>query len=351
MTSHWHVFPEVPGALDELQARHLVIGAVSNWVWSLPELLHSLELVGRFDFIAASARVEFEKPHPGIFRYALKQAGVRPSEVIHVGDHLDADVEGAINVGITPVLIDRNQRFTRAEVRPDVPIITALDQLLPIVDARGVADSAPIGMIERWRCFIAVPLPPGLRVDLTDVVSAWRGEPDGLDLRWTDPAGWRLTLAFLGWVEAGLAEEILGILVRPARDGQRVDLAAGGLGAFRSARRARVVVRPDRCGRRRRVACRRDPARSRADIPRVDDGSPFQPHVTLARARAERGLDLASWMAGRAVPSGVVPLERVILYRSHLGRGPAHYEPLGAVTVGTGAHIVRNVEAEASVHG
>lgn len=207
-------------------------------------------------------------------------------------------------------------------------------------------------MIERWRCFIAVPLPPGLRVDLTDVVSAWRGEPDGLDLRWTDPAGWHLTLAFLGWVEAGLAEEILGILVRPARDGQRVDLAAGGLGAFPSARRARVLWYglTDAGGAAASLA--EGIRRALAPIvPRVDDGSPFQPHVTLARARSERGLDLASWMAGRAVPSGVVPLERVILYRSHLGRGPAHYEPLGAVTVGTGAHIVRNVEAEASVHG
>ena len=86
-------------------------------------------------------------------------------------------------------------------------------------------------------------------------------------------------------------------------------------------------------------------------VPRADDGSPFRPHVTLARARAERGADLRTWMAGRAVPSGVAPLERVILYRSHLGRGPAHYEPLGAVTLGTGAQVVRNVEAEASVHG
>jgi HAD superfamily hydrolase (TIGR01509 family) len=142
VTSHWHVFPEVPRTLDELRARHLVIGVVSNWVWSLPELLHSLELVSHFDFIAASARVGFEKPHPGIFRYALKQAGARPSEVIHVGDHLDADVEGALSLGIAPVLIDRNERFTRADVRPDVPIITALDQLLPIIDARGVAASA-----------------------------------------------------------------------------------------------------------------------------------------------------------------------------------------------------------------
>ena len=52
------------------------------------------------------------------------------------------DVEGALNVGIAPVLIDRNDRFKREDVRRDVPIITALDQLLPIVDARGVADSA-----------------------------------------------------------------------------------------------------------------------------------------------------------------------------------------------------------------
>ena len=207
-------------------------------------------------------------------------------------------------------------------------------------------------MIERWRCFIAVPLPPELRVDLTDVVSAWRGEPDGPDLRWTDPAGWHLTLAFLGWVEAGLSEEILGILVRPARDGQRVDLAAGGLGAFPSARRARVLWYglTDAGGAAASLA--EGIRRALAPIvPRVDDGSSFRPHVTLARARAERGLDVASWSAGRAVPSGVVPLERVILYRSHLGRGPAHYEPLGAVTVGTGAHIVRNVEAEESVHG
>ncbi|TMB84751.1 MAG: hypothetical protein E6J39_03090 [Chloroflexi bacterium] len=77
-----------------------------------------------------------------MFRYALKEAGVRPSEVIHVGDHLDADVEGALAVGIAPVLIDRNDRFKRAAVRADVPIITALDQLIPIVDARGVAAPA-----------------------------------------------------------------------------------------------------------------------------------------------------------------------------------------------------------------
>ena len=207
-------------------------------------------------------------------------------------------------------------------------------------------------MIERWRCFVAVPLPAGLRADLTDVVAAWKGEPHQPDLRWTDPAGWHMTLAFLGWIEAGLSEEILERMAAPARRARPVKLTAGGLGAFPSPARARVLwyglADTDGVAASLASAIRHALAQI---VPRADDGTPFRPHVTLARARAERGADLRSWMTGRAVPSGVAPFERVILYRSHLGRGPAHYEPLGAVTLGTGAHVVRNVEAEASVHG
>jgi putative hydrolase of the HAD superfamily len=109
---------------------------VSNWVWQLPELLHALELVSHFDFIAASARVGFEKPHPEIFRWALEQAGVEPAEAIHVGDHLDADVAGARGVGIDAVLIDRHDRFAPSDLPEGTPLIRTLTELIPIVDAR-----------------------------------------------------------------------------------------------------------------------------------------------------------------------------------------------------------------------
>jgi putative hydrolase of the HAD superfamily len=142
VAANWHVFPEVPATLDALRDRGLVVGAVSNWVWSLPELLHALDLVSRFDFVAASARVGFEKPHPEIFRYALHRAHAQPGEVIHVGDHVDADVEGARALGIEAILIDRHGRHRAEEVPDGVPIITGLDQLLPIVDARGVIGDA-----------------------------------------------------------------------------------------------------------------------------------------------------------------------------------------------------------------
>ena len=136
LTANWHVFPDVGPALAALQERGLVVGAVSNWVWQLPELLHALDLVKQFDFIAASSRVGFEKPHPEIFQWALDQAKVRPDEAIHVGDHLDADVAGAQGVGIHAVLIDRRERFTQADVPDGIPLIRTLTELIPIVDAR-----------------------------------------------------------------------------------------------------------------------------------------------------------------------------------------------------------------------
>jgi putative hydrolase of the HAD superfamily len=136
LTSNWHVFPDVTPALAALRQRGLVVGAVSNWVWQLPELLHALKLVSHFDFIAASSRVGFEKPHPEIFRWALEQAGVEPAEALHVGDHLDADVAGAQGAGIQAVLIDRRDRFTPADLPTGTPLIRNLTELIPIVDAR-----------------------------------------------------------------------------------------------------------------------------------------------------------------------------------------------------------------------
>ena len=130
----WHVYPEVPAVLQGLRERGLVVGAVSNWAWQLPELLEGLGLGAQMDFVAASARIGYDKPHPGIFTWALERAGVPADEVVHVGDHLDADVAGARAVGIEGVLIDRHGRYPRPP--SDVPVIRSLDELLPLVDAR-----------------------------------------------------------------------------------------------------------------------------------------------------------------------------------------------------------------------
>ena len=44
--------------------------------------------------------------------------------------------QGAQAAGIAPVLIDRRERFTPADLPEGVPLIRSLTELLPIVDAR-----------------------------------------------------------------------------------------------------------------------------------------------------------------------------------------------------------------------
>ena len=130
----WHVFPDVAVVLPALKERGLIVGAVSNWAWQLPDLLDVLGLGAHFDFVAASARVGYDKPHPGIFQWALERAGVPADTVIHVGDHLEADVAGARRVGIEAVLLDRRGRYQPPP--DDVPVLPSLEGLLPLVDAR-----------------------------------------------------------------------------------------------------------------------------------------------------------------------------------------------------------------------
>ncbi len=130
----WQVFPDVRPFLANLKERGLIVGAVSNWAWQLPELLDGLGLGAFMDFVAASARIGFDKPHPGIFAWALDQAGVPAASVLHAGDHLDADVAGARAVGIDAVLVDRRGRY---QPPPDhVPVVSSLEGMLPLVDAR-----------------------------------------------------------------------------------------------------------------------------------------------------------------------------------------------------------------------
>lgn len=206
--------------------------------------------------------------------------------------------------------------------------------------------------MDRWRCFVAVPVPDELRAALRSRIEEWRAEPDAPDLRWTDPAGWHLTLAFLGSVEVEALGAVQRAVGAAAAQGRPDRLNAGGLGAFPSPRRARVlwygVADPN--GALRRLA---DQVRERLLplVARLGEDGPFRGHVTLGRARAQRGTDLSSWMDGHAAPASTLPLERVILYRSHIGgRGPARYEVLGWAPVGGTGWMHGMAGAEASVH-
>ncbi len=50
------------------------------------------------------------KPRKELFELALKETGLSPNEVIHIGDSLSSDIKGANNLGINAIWINRNNR-------------------------------------------------------------------------------------------------------------------------------------------------------------------------------------------------------------------------------------------------
>jgi REG-2-like HAD superfamily hydrolase len=99
----FRLFPGARELVRELRGRGVVVGVVSNWSETLPELTAALGL--EFDFVLASAIERCEKPSPEIFQRALARAGVDASRTVHAGDDFARDVQGARAVGILPVLV------------------------------------------------------------------------------------------------------------------------------------------------------------------------------------------------------------------------------------------------------
>ncbi len=102
------LFDDVAPTLDTLRSQGLTLGVVTNMNRGSREILAEFGLEGRVDFAVTSIEARSEKPHAPIFREALRRASAEPEEVVHVGDQLESDVEGARRVGIAPVLLDRD---------------------------------------------------------------------------------------------------------------------------------------------------------------------------------------------------------------------------------------------------
>jgi REG-2-like HAD superfamily hydrolase len=107
----WRPFDEVLPALRRFKQEGLCLGVVSNWDDRLESILEKLGFGDKLDFVLASAKEGLSKPDQRFFKLALDLAGVEPAQALHVGDHPWADFEGAHQVGIKPVLIDRFHRY------------------------------------------------------------------------------------------------------------------------------------------------------------------------------------------------------------------------------------------------
>ncbi len=159
------------------------------------------------------------------------------------------------------------------------------------------------------RLFVAV-WPP------TEIIERLSGldRPHIDGLRWTTAEQWHVTLRFLGDADEVAAKEAFG---RISADGPTTAELGPVTGRF-----GRRVLHVPVSGLERLAAAA---VAATADVGMAPDSRPFTGHVTLARARDRRGVDLRP-LSDMAV-IGTWEVGEVTLVASHLGgRGPSRYE-------------------------
>jgi HAD superfamily hydrolase (TIGR01509 family) len=122
------LFPDTTPTLSRLKAAGYKLVVTSNWQCGLGGFCRAMGIGGLFDHVIASAEVGAEKPDRLIFDDVCRRLKLEPSKILHVGDTIDADYEGARNAGFHAVVIDRYGKVTdtSAPVVADLPELARL---------------------------------------------------------------------------------------------------------------------------------------------------------------------------------------------------------------------------------
>lgn len=181
------------------------------------------------------------------------------------------------------------------------------------------------------RLFVALRPPPPVRDALADLMEGVPGA------RWQDDEQLHLTLRFVGEVERPVAEDLAAALAQVHAPAPVVSLAS--VGSFGARGRADTLwagvapVEP-----LRHLHARVEQACARAGLP--PERRAYHPHLTVARLPRSLGAaaEVERWCARHAaLTSEPFALPHLVLYRSHLGRGGALYEPVTRWPLGTPA--------------
>jgi RNA 2',3'-cyclic 3'-phosphodiesterase len=191
------------------------------------------------------------------------------------------------------------------------------------VAARDRSDQPPPRSV---RLFVAVDVPDDVKAGVARVLEPFRDRIPGA--RWTRREGWHVTLKFLGATWPRMVDPVKEAVGMAAGRSAPFETAVTVIGAFPSARRARVLWAglSDEGGRFQEIV-------KLLDDLLVEDFNPeervYTPHLTVARLQTPRALDeFVPDLPGLPVASRPFDVGGLVLYQSHPSRQGATYEPL-----------------------
>lgn len=99
------IYSCVEEVLKRLSKRYK-LALLSNSLSDSPRIaLRQARLLGYFDVVVCSRDLGVRKPNPRAFLHVLERLGFEAEETVHVGDSLEADVEGALEAGMRAIWV------------------------------------------------------------------------------------------------------------------------------------------------------------------------------------------------------------------------------------------------------
>ncbi|RNC83495.1 MAG: noncanonical pyrimidine nucleotidase, YjjG family [Winogradskyella sp.] len=129
LTTFNHVFEGTFEILDYLKDKYQLHIITNGFKEAQEKKLEVSGLKDYFITVTNSEMVGVKKPNPKIFNYSLNAADAFPKESLMIGDNLEADIEGAVNVGMEAIFFDYANRIPNTEVKRITFLLELMDFL------------------------------------------------------------------------------------------------------------------------------------------------------------------------------------------------------------------------------
>jgi putative hydrolase of the HAD superfamily len=110
------LFPDTNGVLTYLKNKgyglHIITNGFEEVQW---KKCVSSGIEGYFDKFISSESVGYKKPKPIVFEEALRRAGADANSSVMIGDNQEADIQGALNVGMKIIFCNFDQQINRED--------------------------------------------------------------------------------------------------------------------------------------------------------------------------------------------------------------------------------------------
>jgi putative hydrolase of the HAD superfamily len=126
----WMLFPETMDVLERVKELGLKLGLISNFDTRVYSVLESLGIRSFFEAVILSSETGYSKPEVEIFQAAIRALAFPASEILLVGDNPHDDVEPALRLGMSAMLIDRKGRH---KDKSHLRRISSLKEVIPEV--------------------------------------------------------------------------------------------------------------------------------------------------------------------------------------------------------------------------